>query len=143
MGQKYLLTIFHAESYSIIIWNIVWNMEYCMEYCIIKLRRTFQNKKRTCFNKTYSYNKSFFQIYIQQGYGRTFTSKGFRSNRSQVFYKIDALENLAKFTGKHLCWRHKVAGLKRLHHNCFSIIFAKLLRAPYNNTTYTIKIAYG
>ena len=30
----------------------------------------FQNKKRTCFNKTCSYNK-FFEISILQGCGRT------------------------------------------------------------------------
>ena len=28
----------------------------------------------------------------------------FRSNRSQMFFKIVVLKNLAIFTGKHLCW---------------------------------------
>ena len=28
----------------------------------------------------------------------------FRSSRSQLFFKIGALKNLARFTGKHLCW---------------------------------------
>ena len=28
----------------------------------------------------------------------------FRSSRSQMFFKIDALKNFANFTGKHLCW---------------------------------------
>ena len=28
----------------------------------------------------------------------------FRSSRSQIFFKIGALKNLARFTGKHLCW---------------------------------------
>ena len=27
-----------------------------------------------------------------------------RSNRSQMFFKIGVLKNLANFTGKHLCW---------------------------------------
>ena len=27
------------------------------------------------------------------------------NSRSQMFYKIDALKNLAIFTGKYLCWR--------------------------------------
>ena len=29
-----------------------------------------------------------------------------RSSRLQMFYKVSILKNLAKFTGKHLCWRH-------------------------------------
>ena len=28
------------------------------------------------------------------------------SSRLQMFYKVCILKNLAKFTGKHLCWRH-------------------------------------
>ena len=31
---------------------------------------------------------------------------------------------------------NKVAGLKRLRHKCFSMIFAKLLRTPYKKTSY-------
>ena len=38
---------------------------------------------------------------------------------------------------------NKVAGLTRPHHKCFSMIFEKGLRTPYNKTPYTIKIAYG
>ena len=29
---------------------------------------------------------------------------GFRSSRSQMFFKIGVLEDLTIFTGKHLCW---------------------------------------
>ena len=29
-----------------------------------------------------------------------------RSSRLQMFYKVSILKNLAKFTRKHLCWRH-------------------------------------
>ena len=40
-----------------------------------------------------------------------------RNSLSEVFSKKSVLENLAKFTGKHLCWSlffKKVAGLRRL-----------------------------
>ena len=39
----------------------------------------------------------------------------FRNSRSQIFYKTSVLKNLAKFTGKHVCWKfffNKVAGLQ-------------------------------
>ena len=38
---------------------------------------------------------------------------------------------------------NKVAGLKRLHRKYLSMIFTKLLRAAYNKTPSTIKIAMG
>ena len=44
---------------------------------------------------------------------------GKRSNsRSQMFYKIDALKNLAIFNGKHLCWSFSLVNSikKRLQH---------------------------
>ena len=55
--------------------------------------------------------------------------------------KKGILKNLAKFSGKHLCWSlyfNKVAGLrpvtllkKRLQHRCFPVNFAKFLRTPF------------
>ena len=58
-----------------------------------------------------------------------------------MFCKKGFLENLAKFTGKHLCqclFFNKVAGLipatllkKRLWHRCFPVNFAKFLRTPF------------
>ena len=54
------------------------------------------------------------------------------------------LENLAKFTVKHLCWSlflNKIAGLhppilleKRLQHMCVPVNFAKFLRTPFYRT---------
>ena len=44
-----------------------------------------------------------------------FAALYFRSIRLEVFCKNSVLENLAKFTGKHMCWGlffNKVAGLK-------------------------------
>ena len=38
---------------------------------------------------------------------------------------------------------NKVEGLKRLHHKCFSMIFAKHLVTLYNIAAHTIKIVYS
>ena len=64
-----------------------------------------------------------------------------RSSRPKMFRKKGALENLTKFTGKHLCqslFFIKVAGLrvatllkKRLWHRCFPVNFVKFLRALF------------
>ena len=51
-----------------------------------------------------------------------------RSNsRSQMFCKIDALKNLAIFTGKHLGWKFFLINFikKRQQHRCFSVNVAK------------------
>ena len=51
--------------------------------------------------------------------------------RKQLFADvlIGVLENFTKFTGKHLLF-HKVSRIKRLHHKCFPMIFAKFSRTP-------------
>ena len=64
-----------------------------------------------------------------------------RSSRMEVFSKIDVPKNLAKFTGKPLCWSlffNKVVGLrlatllkKRPQHMRFPVNLAKFLRAPF------------
>ena len=68
-----------------------------------------------------------------------------RSNRLQLSCKTDILKNLAKLTGKHLCWSlflNKVAGLKpakfikRPRHWFFPLIFAKFFRTPFLQNTY-------
>ena len=33
-------------------------------------------------------------------------SLNFRSSRLQMFFKIDVLQNLAMFAGKHMCWSY-------------------------------------
>ena len=40
---------------------------------------------------------------IRNGNVRTFLIQ-FRNSRSQMFFEIGALENVAIFTEKHLCW---------------------------------------
>ena len=59
-----------------------------------------------------------------------------RSNRSQTFFKMDALKNFANFTGKKLCWSPFLIKLqtfkKRLQqHRCFPVKFHKFLRASF------------
>ena len=68
-----------------------------------------------------------------------------KSSRSQIFFKIGALSNIAKSTGKHLCWSFflmKVACLKaynfikkRFQHRCFPMNIAKFLRALFLQNT--------
>ena len=53
------------------------------------------------------------------------------NSRSQMFY--DALQNLAIFTGKHLCWRFFLINFikKRLQHRCFPVNIAKCLSTAF------------
>ena len=54
------------------------------------------------------------------------------NRRSQMFYKINALKNLAIFTGKHLWWRlFLINFIKRLQHRCFPANIAKWLSAAF------------
>ena len=55
------------------------------------------------------------------------------NSRSQKFYKINALKNLAIFTGKHLCWRFLLINLikKRLQDRCFPVNIAKCLGTAF------------
>ena len=50
-----------------------------------------------------------------------------------MFYKIDALKNLAIFIGKHLCWRFFLINFikKRLQHRCFPVNIAKCLSTAF------------
>ena len=55
------------------------------------------------------------------------------NSRSQKFYKINALKNLAIFTGKHLCWRFFLINFikKRHQHRCFPVNIAKCLSTAF------------
>ena len=63
------------------------------------------------------------------------------SSRPEVFCNKYVLENVTKFTGKHLCqslFLNKFAGVrpptllkKKLWHRCFPVNFAKFLRTPF------------
>ena len=64
----------------------------------------------------------------------TVVAVGKHSNwRSQMFYKINALKNLAIFPGKHLCWRFFLKKFikKRLQHRCFPVNIAKCLSTAF------------
>ena len=71
----------------------------------------------------------------------------FRSSHRRCSVRKGVLRNVAKFTEKHLCqslFFNKVAGLrpatllkKRLWHRCFPVNFAKILRAPFLQNTWT------
>ena len=63
-----------------------------------------------------------------------------RSSCSQLFFKISALQNFSKFTGKHLLQslffnkkslRLATSLKKRLWHSYFPVNFAKFLRTPF------------
>ena len=64
------------------------------------------------------------------------------NSRFQMFYKIDALKNLAILTGKHLCWSFFSINFIRkiLQHGCFYVNIAKclstafLLNTPFHYT---------
>ena len=63
----------------------------------------------------------------------------YRSSRSQMFFEIGVLKNVAIFTGKHLCWSLFLMKLqafkaynfikKRLQHTCFPVNIGKYLRS--------------
>ena len=54
------------------------------------------------------------------------------NSRSQMFY--DALQNLAIFTRKHLCWRSFLINFnkKRFQHRCFPVNVAKCLSTAFH-----------
>ena len=63
-----------------------------------------------------------------------FVPVGKRSNsRSQLFYKINPLKNLAIFKGKHLCGRFFLINSikKRLRNRCFPVNIAKCLSTAF------------
>ena len=55
------------------------------------------------------------------------------NSRFQMFYKIDALKNLAILTGKHLCWSFFSINFIRkiLQHGCFYVNIAKCLSTAF------------
>ena len=50
-----------------------------------------------------------------------------------MIYEINALTNLAIFTGKHLCWRLFLINFikNRLQHRCFPVSIAKYLSTAF------------
>ena len=68
-----------------------------------------------------------------------FLGETHRRSLSEVFSKIDVLENFANFKGKHQCWSLFLIELqawRRLQHSYFPVKFAKILRTPFLQITF-------
>ena len=102
------------------------------------------SNKGVSFRKVYTFDKDLLWIWLPKLYvlkSCTFCKYNIRSSRSQMFFKIGVLKNLANFTGKQLCWSlflNKVAGLqasnfvkKRLQHRLYYVKFAKFPRTLF------------
>ena len=134
-------------------WAIVWILMETSEYAV-ELNKV--EEKDNVMENSYA----IFQI--REAVGRSQMS----SSRSQTFFKIGVLKNVANFTGRDLCWSLFLIKLqalkKRLQHRCFPPKFAKFLRTLFlqntsggcfwqmffkigaleNFTNFTIKILY-
>ena len=80
--------------------------------------------------------------------------KNFRRSHQRCSVRKGVFKNFAKFTKKYLSQNlffNKVSGLrpvtllkKRLWHNCFTVKFAKFLRAPFlQNTSGWLLLEFG
>ena len=108
------------------------SQQYCIQKVISKLKTTFQNKKRTAEKNKFYINKksclmkgSTISLHCKD-MDEPYYIKGVQSSADDL-----VLESLF----------NKVVSPKRLHHKYLFIIFAKLLRTPFNKTSCTIKIA--
>ena len=100
-----------------------------------KLSRTWKGK---FFSSTWAFLFCFWGNVLFTSYVLAttvlFVPVGKRSNsRSQMFCKIDALKNLAIFTGKHLVWRFFLINFikKRHQYRCFSVNVATCLSTAF------------
>ena len=62
-----------------------------------------------------------------------FNKNDLQKQPPEMFFKIGALKNFAKFIGKHQCQSLRPENLlkKRLWHRCFPMNFVKILRTPF------------
>ena len=72
----------------------------------IPYRKTFQNKKRTCFNKIY------FNLLYCKDMVKSYYIKGVQSVKKSSVCKVLVLESFKKFTEKHLCWSNFLTKLQ-------------------------------
>ena len=63
---------------------------------------------------------------ICKRHSKTRNKQAFRSSRWQMFYKIDVLENFAKFTGKYLSRSHFLIKLHALRDSITSVFLGPL-----------------
>ena len=126
------------------------SQQYSIQKVISKLKTTFQSKKRTVEKNKFYINKksclmkgSTISLYCNdmdepcyiKGVQLQSSADDLQNSFSSKFWKIHrktlVLESLF----------NKVVGPKRLHHKYLFMIFAKLLRTPFNKTSSTKKIA--
>ena len=65
------------------------------------------SNKGVSFRKVYTFDKDLLWIWLPKLYvlkSCTFCKYNIRGSRSQMFFKIGVLKNLASFTGKRQCW---------------------------------------
>ena len=85
-------------------------------------------------------------LFMQENVQTDIKGKTLRSSRSQMFFKIGVLKNLAIFTRKYLSWSLFLIKLqakrpafllkKRHQHRYFSVNIAKLLRTVFLQNTF-------
>ena len=83
-----------------------------------------------CFQYTDSSKQGFYLICFYLVYG-------FRSSRTQMFFKTGIFKNFVKFTGKYVCLSLFLINFikKRLRHSCFPVNFGKFLRTSFLQKT--------
>ena len=107
-----------------------------------KEKRNYQEHEKASFFHLPEFQNSFFILFLRKClihflcacYYCVICScrKAFKQPFTDV-YKIDALKNLAIFTGKHLRWRFFIINFieKRLQHKCFPMNIAKFLGTAF------------
>ena len=98
---------------------------------ISKLERERFNK--TCFNNYCIYAITFW-IYFQKT--MDFRLLDMTSSYQRCSVKKKALQNFAKFTGKHLCWSFFFNKRERFWCRCFPVNFTKILKTALLQNTF-------
>ena len=117
-------------------WNVLhyyhlWLCRANVAWCAVEKKKT--KFSRTWKGKFFSSTWVLFTSYVLAN-NVLFVPVGKRSNsRSPKFCKLDALKNLAIFTGKHLGWRFFLINFikKRHQHRCFSVNVTKCLSTAF------------
>ena len=89
---------------------------------LLKMNLTYSSVCKAYFMKIFAVAKA----------SLVFIKNRYRSSRSIMFFKIDALENFAIFTGKHLCWSFL---LIKLQTQVFSCEYCKIFKSSFFHRT--------
>ena len=74
------------------------------------------------------------QLIVNQNRINCYSKRMIRSSRSQMFFKIDVVKEIAICIGKHLCWSLFSAcnfAKMRLQHSCFPVNIGLFLRTAF------------